>query len=80
MRQMIVDGHGMLKPRKLDQMVSCEMCANSIIQHGLPFKFVEYKKLRTWITYMNPYVTLVSRNTIKSDALRIFMKGKTKLK
>jgi len=30
-RQMIVDGKGKLKARKIDQMVYCELCANLII-------------------------------------------------
>jgi len=46
-------------------MVSCELCTNLIIQHGLPFKCVEYQELRTWISYLNPNVTLISRNTTK---------------
>jgi len=60
--------------------VSCDLCANLTIWYGLSFKFVEYEELRTWITYLNPDATLVSRNTIKSDVLRIFMRGKNLLK
>jgi len=68
-----------LKSKKIDQMVSRELCANLIIRHGLPFKFVEYEELRTWITYLNHYAILVSRNTIKSDVLRIFQREKNLL-
>ena len=73
-RQMIVDRQGKLKARKIDQMVSRELCANLIIQHDLPFNFVEYEALRTWITYPNPDACLVSRNALKSDLLKIHMK------
>jgi len=75
-----MDGQGKLKSKKIDQMVDRELCANLIIRHGLPFKFVEYQELRTWISYLNPYATLVSRNTIKSDISKIFMKEKIMLK
>jgi len=78
--QMMVDMQGKLKAKKIDQMVSRELCANLIIRHGLPFKFVEYPELRTWISYLNPEATLVSRNTIKKDILRIFDREKIKLK
>jgi len=43
--QMMVDMQGKLKAKKIDQMVSRELCANLIIRHGLPFKFVEYPNL-----------------------------------
>jgi len=59
--QMMMDIHGKLKAKKIDQMVSRELCANLIIRQGLPFKFVECPELRTWITYLNPKATLVSR-------------------
>ena len=58
--QMMVDMQGKLKAKKIDQMVSCELCANLILRYGLPFKFVEYPELRTWISYFNPEATLVS--------------------
>lgn len=57
-------------------MVSCELCANLIIWYGLSFNFFEHPKLRTWISYLNRDATLVSRNTVKSDVLRIFIKEK----
>ena len=77
---MIVDGQGKLKARRINPMVSRELCANLIIQHGLPFNFVEYEALRTWISYLNPDACLVSRNTIKSDVLKIHRKEKNMLK
>ena len=77
MRQMIVEGQWKLKARRIDPMVSRELCANLIIQHGLPFNFVEYEALRIWITYLNPDACLVSRNMIRSDVMKIHMKEKT---
>ena len=55
-------------------------CVLILFRHGLPFKFVEYEEVRTWITNLNPGATLVSINTIKSDVLRIFMREKYLLK
>lgn len=73
---MIVDGQGKLKAKRINQRVYHELCANLIIRHGLPFNFVEYEVVRSWITYMNPNAILLSRNMMKSDTLRIFMKEK----
>jgi len=72
-----VDRQGKLIAKNIDQMISRGMCANLVIQHGLPLKFVKYEVFRTWLTYLNPNASLVCRNTIKSDILRIFMKEKT---
>lgn len=52
--QMIVDMQGKVKSRKIDEMVSRDMCVAAIIAHDLPFKFVEFKKIRSWIKYLNP--------------------------
>jgi len=41
---------------------------------------VEYEALRTWISYLNPDACLVSRNTIRSDVMKIHMKEKNTLK
>jgi len=79
-RQMIVDEQGKLKARRIDPMVSHELCANLIIHYGLPFNFVEHEALRTWISYLNPDECLVFRNTIKSDVLKIYRKEKNMLK
>ena len=79
-RQMIVDGQGKLKARRIDPMVCRQLCVNLIIQHGLPFNFVEYEALRIWISYINHDACLVSRNTIKNDVMKIHMKEKNMLK
>jgi len=72
----MMDVQEKLKSKKIDQMVSRELCANLTIRQGLPFKFVEYEELRGWITYVNLDAAWVSGNTIKSDVLRIFMRKK----
>jgi len=45
-----------------------------------PFKFVEYEELRTWISYLNLCMILISINTRKNDVFRIFMKEKNMMK
>jgi hypothetical protein len=78
--KMIIDMDGKIRQRKIDQMISREMCAAAIIEHDLPFKFVEYRKIRNWIKYLNPDAVPITRNTAKSDVLKIYMREKSKLK
>ena len=42
--------------RKLDMEVFCEMIVVAIIQHNLPYSFVEYEKIREAFTYANPSI------------------------
>ncbi|KAK2416658.1 zinc finger BED domain-containing protein RICESLEEPER [Trifolium repens] len=78
--KMIIDMDGKIRQRNIDQMISREMCAAAIIEHDLPFKFVEYRKIRNWIKYLNPDAVPITRNTAKSDVLKIYMREKSKLK
>ena len=71
---------GKLKCPKIDQMVSHEMCAAAIIQHDLPFNFVKYKKIWSWMKHLNLDVMPISRNTAKTNVLTIHMREKKKLK
>ncbi|CAN7043041.1 unnamed protein product, partial [Brassica rapa subsp. trilocularis] len=67
-------------PRKLDMEVFREMIAVAIIQHNLPYSFVEYEKIREAFTYANPSIEFWSRNTAASDVYKIYEKEKMKLK
>ena len=78
--QMIIDMQGKLQSLKIDQMISYEMCAQAIIEHDLPFKFVEFRKIRQWLKYLNLDVIPISRNIAKVDVLKIDMMKKEKLK
>ena len=51
-----------------------------VISHNLPYKFVEYPELRTWINYLCPDAIMISRNTVKADIGRMYMKEKIMLK
>lgn len=76
--QMMLDMQGKLKSRKIDQMVS--MCAAAIIKHDLPFAFVEYDLVRSWISYLNPDAIPITRNTAKVDVLKMYAREKEKIK
>ena len=49
-----------------------EMIAMAIIEHDLPYKFVEYKRIRMAFTYANSSTEYWSRNTTASDVLKIY--------
>lgn len=66
--------------RKLDMEVFREMVAVAIIQHNLPYSFVEYEKIREAFTYVNPTIEFWCRNTAASDVFKIYEKEKMKLK
>ena len=44
--QMIIGADRKQRSKKIDQKVSHELCASAIIQHDLPFSFVEYPGIR----------------------------------
>lgn len=57
-----------------------EKVAKAIIRHNYPFKFVEHDGIREVLSYLNPKVQHISRNTSKSDVLKIYEAEKEKLK
>ncbi|CAA7029422.1 unnamed protein product [Microthlaspi erraticum] len=66
--------------RKLDMMVFREMIAVAIIEHNLPYSFVEYRRIREAFVYANSSIEFWCRNTAVADCLRIFEKEKRKLR
>jgi len=79
--QMILDMQGKLKAKKkIDQVVHRELFSGLIIRHNLSYKFVEYFELRTWINYLCPDTIMISRNIVKADIGRMYMKEKIMLK
>ncbi|CAN6802230.1 unnamed protein product, partial [Brassica oleracea] len=62
--------------RKVDMMVFREMIAMAIIEHDLPYRFVEYKRIRMAFTYANSSIEYWSRNTAASDVLKIYEQEK----
>jgi len=78
--KMILDMQEKLKAKKIDQVVHQKLLSNIIIRQNLSYKFVEYLELRTSINYLCPDAIMVSRNTIKADIERMYMKAKIMLK
>ncbi|KAM3343757.1 hypothetical protein P3S68_025847 [Capsicum galapagoense] len=77
--QMYMDQQGNIQSRKIDQMTSHEKLAEAIIEHDLPYSFVEYTKIRAWLDYINPKVIMPSRNTSVVDVQKVYFKEKEKL-
>ena len=59
---------------KITQEVFCEMLAEAIIKHNLPFSFVEYEGIRKVFSYLNSEVKHISRNTSKVDVVKLYKK------
>lgn len=57
-----------------------ELVLTAIVMHDLPLSFVEYAGIRAFCSYLNPNVELISRNTLRSDLLKMYKKKKDKLK
>ena len=66
--------------KKLDMMVFREMIGLAIIEHDLPFSFVEYRRIREAFLYANSSIEFWSRNTAAADCLKIYEKEKLKLR
>ena len=77
---MIIDNMGKLRSRELSHKHVREIMTMAIVKHGLPFKFVEYKWIRELLSYFNPDVKHVSRNTPVSDLWKFHVQMKEKLK
>lgn len=56
------------------------MMAIAIVEHNLPYAFVEYRRVRDALAYANSSIEFWSRNTAVSDVLRIFEKEKANLR
>ena len=65
---------------KINQEEFCEMLAEAIIKHNLPFSFVEYEGIRKVSSYLNSYVKHISRNTSKANVLKLYKKEKDDFK
>ena len=57
-----------------------ELLASVVVRHELPFQFVEYEGIRDCFTYLNSEVKVVSRNTIRSDVLKMYRMEKVKIR
>ena len=64
----------------LDQAMYREMVALTIIRHNYPFSFAEHENNRLLHCYLNPDVKTISRNTAKSEVIKIYRREKENLK
>lgn len=66
--------------RNIDQLVFRELINVALIEHNLPFSFVQYRRVREALHYVNPRIEFWCRNTAASDCLKIYEKEKLKLR
>ncbi|KMT11109.1 hypothetical protein BVRB_5g111910 [Beta vulgaris subsp. vulgaris] len=57
-----------------------ELVGMAIVRHDLPFQFAEYEGIRKCFRYLHPDFKPVTRNTIKTDVLKMFKRESQKLK
>ena len=62
-----------------DQEASRRELANAIIMHEYPLSMVEHIGFRRFVSSLQPLFKMVSRNTIKSDILKVYDIEKEKL-
>lgn len=63
-----------------DQKVDREMTSEIIIYHDLPFRYVEFEKVRARDKYLNPDCQHICRQTAAADVFRRYEVEKEKLK
>ncbi|XP_048635103.1 zinc finger BED domain-containing protein RICESLEEPER 2-like [Brassica napus] len=78
--KMNVNAEGKLVPRKYDHLVFRQLVAKTIVQHDLPFSYVEYEKVRDTWRYLNADVQTICRNTAKADVYRLYENERDALK
>ncbi|CAN6826527.1 unnamed protein product, partial [Brassica oleracea var. botrytis] len=66
--------------KKIDQLVFRDMIAVAIVEHDLPYAFVEFRRVREALKYANPTIEFWCRNTAVADVLKIFEGEKRRLK
>ena len=60
--------------------VACRLLVSAVIQHDLPFSYVEYDGIRKFFKYISPSFPVISRNTLVSDINKLYSVEKSKLK
>ncbi|KAF7815103.1 zinc finger BED domain-containing protein RICESLEEPER 2-like [Senna tora] len=77
---MMLDQAERLRPRQVDPKRVREVMSMAIIEHDLPYSFVEYRRVRELLNLLNPDVKHISRNTAMSDVWKFYLDQKDKLK
>ncbi|KAH9752810.1 BED-type domain-containing protein [Citrus sinensis] len=72
------DGTSCIETREFDPIVARQKIATLVVKHELPLNFVEYEAFRDLISYANPLVKNLSRNTLKSEIFKLYQAEKAK--
>ena len=78
--QQQINFEGKLQSRKYDHTAFRQMIAKTIVQHDLPYSYVEYQKVRETWKYLNADVKFICRNTARSDVYRLYESERDTLK
>ena len=70
--QLIVGADMKLKSLKFDAEKFRQLLVAAIVMHNLPLSFIEYRGVRALFSYLYPEVTLISRNTLKDDLMKMY--------
>ena len=65
-----LDAEAKLVSGKYDHVVFKQLVTKTIIQHDLPYSYVEYEKVRETWKYLNADVKFICRNTVKAEVNR----------
>ncbi|WZZ00215.1 hypothetical protein YC2023_072543 [Brassica napus] len=79
-RQQQLNVDGRVVSRKYDHAVFRQLVAKKIVQHDLPYSYVEYEKVRDTWKYLNADVQTICRNTAKADVYRLYESERDTLK
>ena len=70
----------LMRSTKFDPEKFRELAVEAIHKHDLPFRFVQYEGIRSMFKYAYDNIKMPSRNTAKSDVLKMYKRVKDKLK
>ena len=77
---MIIDNSGKLRSRKPDPKAARQIMSMALIEHNLPFKFVEYKRITQYIRLYHPDYVPISKKTATSDVFNLYESQKVIMK
>ena len=80
MERCLPQRHGKETSPPLDHEMYKEKIAKAIIKHGYSLSFVEHEGTRDLMGFLNPKASPISRNTLKSDVIKVYNKEKEKLR
>nr|KYP48753.1 Putative AC transposase [Cajanus cajan] len=78
--KLVLDHSEKIRSRIIDQNVLNDMISMMIIEHDLPYSFVECKRFRELIEYLHPDVKIPSRRVATSNINKMYECEKEKLK